>query len=168
MCRDRRGGTRSNGAVGRHGLSRPFFGFRMTFHQRPGACAGGANCVRRRPSHDLQRKREAIVMNQAFLKAAAAPGALPFSRLPGVVAAVAAQAGASREHERLGGNAHRSRTPQNASGSGTPSVHQSSPSAPSLKAVPGDLIARTLAILAEEDKTWQARRIPHLAPRNSR
>jgi hypothetical protein len=107
-------------------------------------------------------------MNQAFLKAAAAPVALPFSRLSGVVAAVAAQASASRERERLGGNAHRSGTPQNASGSGAPSVHQSSSSTPGLTPAPGDLVVRALAILAEEDETWQARRSDDLAPRNIR
>jgi hypothetical protein len=112
----------------------------------------------------------------ALLKAAVgdqrrpALGALPLLHLPGFVDAAAAQTGAPQKHERFWGlryDARRSGAPQNASRLGAPS-EQASPSAPDPMADPGDLVARALAILAEEDETWQARRDLNLAPRSIR
>jgi hypothetical protein len=120
----------------------------------------------------LARKCEAIAMYRgAFLKAAAgeqrpAAGALPLPHLPRFIDAAAAQTGAKRE--RLRGDAHRSGATQNASRFGEPSVEQSPPSALGVMADPGDLVARALAILADEDETWQARQGANLARRSIR
>jgi hypothetical protein len=64
-------------------------------------------------------------------------------------------------------DARQSGAPQNASLS-DPSVQQAPPSSPLLVTNPGDLVARALAILAEEDEAWQARRGLNFAPRSVR
>jgi hypothetical protein len=108
----------------------------------------------------------------AFLKTAAgepqpAPGALPLPHLPRLVDAAAAQTGAPKKRERLCGDA-RSGTPQNALHFGKSSVQRAPPSAPGVMASPGDLVARALAILADEDEIWQARQGANLARRSIR
>ena len=98
---------------------------------------------------------------RAFLKAAAMnPRQLPSKTpappdLPGYVSVAAGQPGASQ-----GCDARRSGASQIASRLRLPSVRQAPPSAPpSPMTRPGDFVARALAILAEEDQTWQARRV---------
>jgi hypothetical protein len=86
----------------------------------------------------------------AFLKAAAGPqrptGALPLLPLLGRADATLRQAR----------NAQRA-------------VGQAAPVAPSAAvADPGDLVARALAILAEENELWQTRRAATPSPRGSR
>jgi hypothetical protein len=110
---------------------------------------------------------------RTFLKGAAggqpAPGALPLSQL--LVDAAAALTGAQEKRERFLGpqyDSRRSGAPRNASRSGDPSAQQAPPPAPLLMTDPGDLVARALAILAEEDETWQARWSLNLAPRSIR
>jgi hypothetical protein len=107
-------------------------------------------------------------MNRAFLKPAAGdrrqPAALELSGLPRFEAA-AAQTGASEKREPSRGGAEQS-TRRNAIGG--PPVNRSTASVPSIIANPADLVARALAILAEEDETWRARRGPYLAPRSIR
>ncbi|MGY4373218.1 hypothetical protein ACVWZ3_000857 [Bradyrhizobium sp. i1.3.6] len=55
---------------------------------------------------------------------------------------------------------------QNAARSGDSSVRQAAPCAPPLVTNPGDLIARALEILAEEDEAWRMRRGLDLTPRS--
>jgi hypothetical protein len=76
-----------------------------------------------------------------------APRAMPLSHLPSIVGADAAQT-------------YDARRP----------VQQAAPSAPpsALVADPGDLVARALAILAEEAEAWQARRAANLSPGSPR
>ncbi len=95
---------------------------------------------------------------RAFLKGTAGNPRQPISgaprlpHLPGFVDAAVAQ----------------TRAPLNASRLAGPSVQQAPPSAPRLMTDPGDLVARALAILAEEDEAWQARRFLNPAPRSIR
>ena len=49
-----------------------------------------------------------------------------------------------------------------------PSVRQAAPCAPPMVTNPGDLIARALEILAEEDEAWRVRRGLDLTPRSVR
>ena len=84
------------------------------------------------------------------------PGASPLSRLPELADAAGVQTGAAQKRGLL-------RQPfdalrQNAARSGDSSVRQAAPCAPPLVTNPGDLIARALEILAEEDEAWRVRR----------
>jgi hypothetical protein len=98
----------------------------------------------------------------AFLQTAAgdqrqpAPGVLPLSHLPGFVDAAAAQVG----------NALRSVTPANAS----PGAERLARQVPGwcISAEPGDLVARALAILAEDAETRQARGCANVSLRSIR
>jgi hypothetical protein len=82
----------------------------------------------------------------------------PYPDLPGG-SAVAGRPGAPQGYD-----ARKSGASQVASRLRLPSVRQAPPSAPP----PGDLVARALAILAEEDAAWQARRILDRTPRSIR
>jgi hypothetical protein len=116
----------------------------MTMHQRRGAYAGVGNFQSSR--FDLQVKANAMDRS-AFLKGAAGGrrqlGALPLSPLPEFVDAAAAQTR----------NAHQP-------------MQQGPPSTPGISAEPGDLVARALAILAEEAGVLEASQ--SLAPRSIR
>ena len=84
------------------------------------------------------------------------PGASPLSRLPGLADAAGVQTGAAQKRGLL-------RQPfdalrQNAARLGDSSVRQAAPCARPLVTNPGDLIARALEILAEEDEAWRVRR----------
>ena len=86
-------------------------------------------------------------------------GALPRSHLPSFADAAAVQTGAAQKCGPLLGplsDASRS-PPQSAARSRDSSAQQAAPS-PLLLTDPGDLIARALAILAEDKEAWQARR----------
>src|SRR5690242_11793857 len=84
-------------------------------------------------------------------------GALPRSHLPSFADAAAIRTGAA---QKCGpgplSDASRS-APQSAARSRDSSAQHAAPS-PLLMTDPGDLIARALAILAEEKEAWQARR----------
>ena len=70
---------------------------------------------------------------------------MPFSHLPTILDS----AGAARDARGL--------------------AHHAMPAAPSAPvADPGDLVARALAILAEETETWHARRTANLTPQSAR
>ncbi len=78
---------------------------------------------------------------------------------------------AAPKESEIGGprpDARQSGAPQNASRLSDPSVQQALPSSPLLMTNPGDLVARALAILGEEDEAWQARRGLNFAPRGVR
>jgi hypothetical protein len=93
-------------------------------------------------------------------------GAPPLSHLPGFADTAGVQSGAAQKRGLLVGplsDAPRS-APQNAARLGDPSVQQAAPCAPLLMTDPGDLIARALIILAEEDEAWRARRGLDLKP----
>jgi hypothetical protein len=77
-----------------------------------------------------------------------------------------ASAAAGRSGAQQGCDTRRSGASQIASGLRLPSVPHAPPSAPSPR--PGDLVTRALAILAEEDAAWQARRILDRTPRGAR
>jgi hypothetical protein len=97
------------------------------------------------------------------------PGASPLSRLPAFADAAGVQTGAAQKRGLL-------RQPfdalqsarQNAARLGDSSVRQAAPCAPPLVTNPGDLIARALEILAEEDEAWRARQGLDLTPRSVR
>ena len=97
------------------------------------------------------------------------PGASPLSRLPAFADAAGVQTGAAQKRGLL-------RQPfdalqsarQNAARLGDSSVRQAAPCAPPLVTNPGDLIARALEILAEEDEAWRVRRGLDLTPRSVR
>jgi hypothetical protein len=97
------------------------------------------------------------------------PGESPLSHLPGLADAAGAQTGAAQKRGLL-------RQPfdalqsvrQNAARSGDSSVRQAAPDAPLLMTNPGDLVARALEILAEEDEAWRVRRGLDLTPRSVR
>ena len=94
----------------------------------------------------------------------------PLSHLPGFADAAGVQTGAAQKRGLHWGplrDAPRS-APQNAARLGDPSVRQAAPCAPLLMTDPGDLIARALIILAEEDEAWRARRSLDLTPRRVR
>lgn len=93
------------------------------------------------------------------------PGAPPLSRLPGFAGAAGVQTGAAQKRGLLSEpfDALQS-APQSAARLGDSSVRQ----APLLMTDPGDLIARALEILAEEDEAWRTRRGLHLTPRSVR
>lgn len=88
----------------------------------------------------------------------------PHPDLPGYVSAAAGRSGVPP-----GCDALRSGASQNASRLGLPSLRQTPPSAPPRPTTrPGDLVARALAILAEEDEVWQARWVLDRTPRSIR
>ena len=96
-------------------------------------------------------------------------GALPWSRLPSFAGEAAVQTGAAQKRGLLRRplyDALRS-APQNAAPSRDSSAQHAAPS-PLPMTDPGDLIARALAILAEEKEAWQARRGFDLASRSVR
>jgi hypothetical protein len=87
-------------------------------------------------------------------------GALLRSHLLSFADAAAVQTGAAQKCGPLLGplyEAPRSAL-QNAARLGDFAVQQAAPCGPLLMTDPGDLIARALAILAEEEEAWQARR----------
>jgi hypothetical protein len=86
------------------------------------------------------------------------PEALPIARLPGFLDVAAAPRGDTRRPEVV----------QKAWRIAAASVPRVAPSAPSVSADPGDLVARALAILAEETEAWRVRRGANPAPRSSR
>jgi hypothetical protein len=97
-------------------------------------------------------------------------GAPPPSHLPSFADAAGVQTGAAQKRRLFRGplyDAPRS-APQNAARSGDSSVQQAAPCAPLLMTDPSDLVARALAILAEEDEAWRARRGFDLTPRSVR
>jgi hypothetical protein len=85
--------------------------------------------------------------------------------LPGFGSAAAGRSGAPQ-----GRDARRSGASQIASGLRLPSVRQAplSPPPRPMMTRPDDLVARALAILAEEDAAWQARRVLDRTPRSVR
>jgi hypothetical protein len=83
----------------------------------------------------------------------------PHPDLPGFGSAAAGRSGPPQGYD-----ARKSGASQIASRLRLPSVRQAPPSAPH----PGDLVARALEILAEEDAAWQARRILDRTPRSIR
>jgi hypothetical protein len=103
-----------------------------------------------------------------FSGATLGPGQLPSEvprhpDLPDFASAAAGRSGAQQ-----GCDTHRSGASQIASGLRLPSVPHASPCAPPRAITrPGDLVARALAILAEEDAAWQARRILDRTPRGA-
>ena len=97
-------------------------------------------------------------------------GAPPLSHLPSFVDAAAVQTEAAQKCGLLRGplyDAPRS-APQNAARLGASSVQQAAPCAALLTTDPGDLIARALVILAEEEEAWRARQGFDLTPRSVR
>ena len=97
------------------------------------------------------------------------PGASPLSRLPGLADVAGVQTGAAQKRGLLRQpfDALQSVRP-NAARSGDSSVRQAAPCARPLVTNPGDLIARALEILAEEDEAWRVRRGLDLTPRSVR
>ena len=92
------------------------------------------------------------------------------SHLPSFADAAGVQTGAAQKRGLLRGplyDAPRS-TPQNAAHFGGSPVQQAAPCAPLLMTDPGDLIARALVILAEEEEAWRARGGFDLTPRSVR
>lgn len=91
----------------------------------------------------------------------------PHPDLPSFVSAAAGQPGA---HQKQGTrcDAPRLGAPQKASRLGLPSVQRAPPATPRPMTHPGDLVARALEILAEEDEAWQARRSLDRVPRSIR
>jgi hypothetical protein len=97
------------------------------------------------------------------------PGASPLSRLPGLADAAGTQTGAAQKRGLLRQpfDALRSAR-QSAARLGDPSVRQAAAWTPPMVTNPGDLIARALEILAEEDEAWRARQSLDLTPRSIR
>ena len=97
------------------------------------------------------------------------PGASPLSRLPGLADAAGVQTGAAQKRGLLRQpfDALRSAR-QSAARLGDPSVRQAAAWTPPMVTNPGDLIARALEILAEEDEAWRVRRGLDLTPRSVR
>lgn len=98
----------------------------------------------------MKNDRATIMDRDAFAKAAASAqrptGALPLSPVPGRADAALRQARDTRG-----------------------AVGQTAPLAPSAGiANPNDMVARALAILAEENELWQTRRAATPSPRGSR
>ena len=97
------------------------------------------------------------------------PGTPPLSRLPGFADAAGVQTGAVQKRGLLSEpfDALQS-APQNAARLGDSSVRQAAPCTSLLVTDPGDLVARALEILAEEDEAWRVRRGLDLTPRSVR
>jgi hypothetical protein len=90
---------------------------------------------------------------------------LPLSRLPGLVDAAGVQTGVAQKRGRLSRSLDAPRSgSQGAARLGDSSVREASP----LMTEPGDLVARALEILAEEDEAWRSRRGGDLSPRSVR
>ena len=87
------------------------------------------------------------------------PGAPPLSRLPGFADAAGVQTGAVQKRGPLSEpfDALQSAR-ENAARLGDSSVRQAAACTPPMVTNPGDLIARALEILAEEDEAWRVRR----------
>ena len=86
------------------------------------------------------------------------PGTLPLSRLPGFAGAAGVQTGAVQKRGLLSESFGALQSaPQNAARLGGSSVRQAAPCTSRLVTDPGDLVARALEILAEEDEAWRAR-----------
>ena len=97
------------------------------------------------------------------------PGTPPLSRLPGFAGAAGVQTGAVQKNGLLSEafDALQS-APQSAARLGDSSVRQAAPCTSRLVTDPGDLVARALEILAEEDEAWRARQGLDLTPRSVR
>jgi hypothetical protein len=91
----------------------------------------------------------------------------PDRYLQGFVSAAAGQAGAP-EKQATGCRGPQSGAAQNALRLGLRWVQRAPPAAPRPTTQPGDLVARALAILAEEHEAWQTRRLVNRAPRSVR
>src|SRR5215471_16383565 len=105
---------------------------------------------------------------RAFLRGATAgPRQLPSEVPPPPDLQGFGSAAAGRSGALQGCDARRSGASQIASRLRLPSVRQA-PLSPPPRAMtrPGDLVARALAILAEEDAAWQARRVLDRTPRS--
>jgi hypothetical protein len=92
------------------------------------------------------------------------------SHLPSFADTAGVQTGAAQKRGPLPGplyDAPRS-APENAAHFGASSVQQAALRAPLLMTDPGDLIARALVILAEEEEAWRARGGFDLTPRSVR
>jgi hypothetical protein len=96
---------------------------------------------------------------KAFVNAAAWELRQPATRRLGLSRFVPDFAGAA---------ANQAGIPQRASRLGYPPVQQAQPLAPFPTTDPGDLVARALQILAEENDAWQARQGLNLTPRSIR
>ena len=86
------------------------------------------------------------------------PGASALSHLLSFGDAAAVQTGAAQKRGLLQGPSY----------DAPRSAQQAAPSVPLLVTDPGDLIARALAILAEEEEAWRARGGFDLTPRSVR
>ena len=97
-------------------------------------------------------------------------GALPRSHLPSFADAAGVQTGKAQKRDLLRGplyDAPRS-APENAAHLGDSSARPAAPCAPLLMTDPGNLIARALIILAEEEEASRVRRGFDLTPRSVR